>query len=66
MATDRFAEDVEAVRSGTILAHDANAYTRWRSDVNRRSGRKVGRNLAQLAHDFGGQVIVGGFEFRES
>jgi hypothetical protein len=62
----RFADEVETVRSGYILARDPKQYNRWRRDVDSRSGRKPGRNLAQLAHHFGGSVVAGDFEFRES
>ncbi len=64
MASGRFVDDVEAVRSGTILAHDQKAYNKWKVDVARRTGRKSGKDLAQLAKDFGGQVVQGDFEFR--
>ena len=60
----RFSELVEAARAGYIFAHDAKQYSRWRADSDRKSGRKPGRDLAQLARDFGGQVEHGGFEFR--
>lgn len=61
----RFADEVEVVRSGYFLARDPKAYTRWRSGVDRRSGaRPVGKPLADLARDFGGQVTHGDFEFR--
>lgn len=37
-ATSEFETMVEAVRSGTILAHDSKAYQRWRSKIGRRKG----------------------------
>jgi hypothetical protein len=62
---DRFAHDVEAVRSGYYFAHDARAYGKWRRDVDRLAGRKpAGKGLADLSAEFGGSVEVGGFEFR--
>lgn len=66
----RFTEAVEAVRAGTIFAHEAKQYDRWRADVARRTGqRQPGKNLSQLARDLGaeiGGVAVerGGLEFR--
>jgi hypothetical protein len=69
-APGRFADEVETVRSGYILARDAKTYNLWRRDVDRRTGRVSGRNLGQLARDFGGtvgtggSVVRGGFEFR--
>jgi hypothetical protein len=56
---------VEAVRAGTIFAHDGKQHARWRGATDRRAGRKrTGKQLRDLARDFGGQVTVGGFEFR--
>jgi hypothetical protein len=55
---------------GTIFAHDATQHARWRSDVDRHSRQpQLGKNLAQLARDFGGQpggleVVRGQFELR--
>lgn len=69
----RFIEATEAARIGTIFAHDAKQYDRWRTDVDRHTPRtKGGNDLAQLARDFGGAqlgglaVVRGGFEFREN
>lgn len=56
---------IEAVRAGSLLARDRKAYQRWRWSADRRAGRKpAGKNLAQLAQDFGGNVTTGDFEFR--
>lgn len=61
----RFDAAVEAVRVGTIVAHDAKQYTRWRSEAARRSGHDTSLDLAQLARDFGGgHIVKGDFEFR--
>lgn len=40
--TTDFAERVEAVRAGMHFVHDPRAYRRWRSSVDRASGRQVG------------------------
>lgn len=61
-AEARFADSIEALRAGTIFAHDAKQYGRWRS--RRRTGATPGKDLAALARDFGGNVTAGGFEFR--
>lgn len=61
----RFADEVEAVRSGYILARDPKAYRGWRSGIDRRSGIKpAGKSLADLARSAGGNVVRGEFEFR--
>jgi hypothetical protein len=66
-AQAEFDSMVEGVRAGTIFAHDGKQHARWRAESDRRAHRKpTGRNLAQLAHDFGGNIVVGEFEFRES
>lgn len=52
---------VEAVRAGTIFAGDNNQHARWRAASARHA---TGKDLAQLARDFGGQVARGDFEFR--
>jgi hypothetical protein len=65
-ARHRFTDAVEAVRVGTILAHDAKQFGRWQADVARQAGHPgAGKDLAKLARDFGGgHVEQGGFEFR--
>lgn len=66
-ANARFAEAVEIVRSGQILARDQKAYGRWRRDVDRQTGRPPdGKGLAALAGVLGSglQVVRGEFEFR--
>lgn len=65
-----FASMVEAVRAGSIFATSSDGnrqHARWQADSARRAGRRAaGKDLAQLARDFGGLVERGGFEFRES
>ena len=64
-AATRFADEVEVVRSGYALARDPKAYGSWRRDIDRRTGRRAeGKSMAQLARDFGGQVVTGDLEFR--
>lgn len=59
-----FDRALEAFRAGSIFARDAKQYTRWRTAADKRAGVKPTKNLAQLAHDFGGNVSAGDFEFR--
>lgn len=64
---ERYVDEVEKVRSGYLLARDPKAYRRWRRDVDRKTRRPVGKDLAQLAQAFGGtagMVVRGEFEFR--
>jgi hypothetical protein len=67
-ATGRWADEVEAVRAGYVLARNPKGYQQWRSSVDRVSGRRPdGKPLSQLARDFGGvglQIVRGEFEFR--
>lgn len=74
-ARARFTEATEAARIGAIFAQDAKQYSRWRAEVDRRSPRgatKGGKDLAQLARDFGGAapgglaIVRGGLEFRDN
>lgn len=52
----RFAESVEAVRTGWIFAQSGaqREYGRWRADVARQSGRKPegATTIEQLARDY--------------
>jgi len=60
-----FEDAIEAVRAGTIVAHDAKAYNRWKTDVTRRSGGADTRQgLRALKLAAGGNVTTDGFEFR--
>lgn len=61
-AQARFDEAIEAVRVGTIFAHDAKQYARWQTRPSKRV--PAGRDLAKLALELGGQVVHGEFEFR--
>lgn len=63
-ASLRFAEMVEAVRMGTGFLRDAKAYSRWRTDVNRRHRPASTKRLADLLRDHGGNVERGVPEFR--
>lgn len=57
---------IEAVRAGTLFAHDQKAYDRWRAEHSGHGGK----SLRDLARDLGGgqpggiQVVRGEFEFR--
>lgn len=56
-ADQRFHEMVEAVRAGTVLAHDQKAYSRWRSDVKRSNApADTKKGLAELIRAAGGVV----------
>jgi hypothetical protein len=50
--TARFAEAIEAVRAGTIFAHEQQQYSRWRRDLERRDGTTNRTTLEQLAREF--------------
>jgi hypothetical protein len=63
-ARARSAELVEAVKAGTVFAHDQKQYGKWRAAVDRESRARPAKGLEQLRADFGGNVERGGFEFR--
>ena len=49
-----FVDAVEAVRMGTLFAHDGTQYTHWRANVARQSGQKPdgATTIEQLARDY--------------
>lgn len=58
-ADGKFTSAVEAFRAGAIFGHDQRQYTKWRRDVDRRTGRQSpGTTIEQLAREFPDHVAL--------